>query len=95
MTKGGVMDAKNRNIIKFLCIAGVTLTFVLISVLLYQFIRIGNQNKEKERLDSHLMEITEQTENYSALVEDMSDMDFLEDYARESGWAQNGDIKFN
>ena len=57
------MEARNKNIVKFLCIAGVTLTFILVSVLLYQFIRIGNQNKEKERLDSHLMEITEQTEN--------------------------------
>lgn len=92
--KGGVMEARNKNIVKFLCIAGVTLTFILVSVLLYQFIRIGNQNKEKERLDSHLMEITEQTENYKAKVEDMSSMDYLEDYAREFGWTQNGDIKF-
>lgn len=88
------MEARNKNIVKFLCIAGVTLTFILVSVLLYQFIRIGNQNKEKERLDSHLMEITEQTENYKAKVEDMSSMDYLEDYAREFGWTQNGDIKF-
>ena len=89
------MDAKNRNMVKFLCVAGVTLTFILISVLLYQFVRIGNQNKEKERLDTRLLEITEQTENYKAKVEDMSSMDYLEDYAREYGWAQNGDIKFN
>ena len=88
------MEARNKNIVKFLCIAGVTLTFILVSVLLYQFIRIGNQNKEKERLDSRLMEITEQTENYKAKVEDMSSMDYLEDYAREFGWTQNGDIKF-
>lgn len=89
------MDYRQKNIIRFLCIAGVTLTFILVVVLLYQFIRIGNQNKELDRLQGQLLQVTKQTEDYENKVQDIQDINFLEDYARESGWAQNGDIKFN
>lgn len=88
------MDIKQKNVLKWLCVAGVTLTFILVSVLLYQFIRIGNLSKEKEKLDSQLLQVTDQTEDYQNKVDEMNDYGFLEDYARESGWAQNGDIKF-
>ncbi len=88
------MEISKKNVIKWLCVAGVTLTFVLVSVLFYQFVRIGNLSKEKARLDAKLMEITEQADNYQTQVENMQDYNYLEDYARESGWAQNGDIKF-
>jgi cell division protein FtsL len=89
------MDYKQKNIIRFLCIAGVTLTFILVVVLLYQFIKIGNQNKELNRLEGQLLQVTQQTEDYDSIVQNMQDVNYLEDYARESGWAQNGDIKFN
>ncbi len=88
------MEIKQKSVIKWLCVAGVTLLFILISVLLYQFIRIGNLSKEKERLDNKLLQVTDQTESYQNKVDDMNDYGFLEDYARESGWALNGDIKF-
>lgn len=88
------MEISKKNVIKWLCVAGVTLTFVLVSVLFYQFVRIGNLSKEKARLDAKLVEITEQADNYQTQVENMQDYNYLEDYARESGWAQNGDIKF-
>ena len=88
------MEISKKNVIKWLCVAGVTLTFVLISVLFYQFVRIGNLSKEKARLDAKLIEITEQADNYQTQVDNMQDYGYLEDYARESGWAQNGDIKF-
>lgn len=88
------MEISKKNVIKWLCVAGVTLTFVLVSVLFYQFVRIGNLSKEKARLDAKLTEITEQADNYQTQVDNMQDYGYLEDYARESGWAQNGDIKF-
>lgn len=89
------MEYRQKNVIRLLCVIGVTLTFVLVCVLLYQFIRIGNQNKEKARLDNVAIQLSEQIDKYSTSVKDMQDVNFLEDYARESGWSQNGDIKFN
>ena len=88
------MEISKANVIRWLCVAGVTLTFVLVSVLFYQFVRIGNLSREKARLDAKLVEIVEQADNYQTQVENMQDYNYLEDYARESGWAQNGDIKF-
>ena len=89
------MEYRQKNVIRLLCVVGVTLTFVLVSVLLYQFIKIGNQNKEKKKLDNVALELSQKIDKYSTSVKDIQDVNFLEDYAREAGWAQNGDIRFN
>lgn len=88
------MDMKQKNIVRFLCISAVTLTFILLSVLIYQFARIGRLSSEKSKLNNAIVEISEQIDDYQRQVDNMEDMNFLEDYARESGWAQRGDIKF-
>lgn len=88
------MDTKQKKLVRWLTIGFVTLTFVLVCVLFYQFLSIGNLNREQDRLDNYLLSLNDQTQDYEDVVDKMKDYNFLEDYARDNGWSTNGNIHF-
>lgn len=70
----------------------VTAIFVLLVVLVIQFVKIGNLRRKENDLTSSYNSLTGRIRDYENQLPDLEDRDnFLAQYAHEHNWGKAGD----
>lgn len=72
-------------------VAGVLIIFVLLIMLIYQFVRIGYLSSEKKRLADEIEQTEQRIEDKESMLDVYSSKGYLEYLARTYGYRFPGD----
>ena len=84
---------KNEKTVKIISVICAVVSFVLVCVLIFQFVKIGNLQKMEEELTKHLNALEQQIVDENNYIQSN---EYLEDYAREVlGWGKENEMYFS
>ena len=87
---------KNEKTVKIISVICAVVSFVLVCVLIFQFVKIGNLQKKEEELTKHLNALEQQIVDYTNENNYIQSNEYLEDYAREVlGWGKENEMYFS
>ncbi|MBQ2864271.1 MAG: septum formation initiator family protein [Clostridia bacterium] len=87
---------KNEKTVKIISVICAVVSFVLVCVLIFQFVKIGNLQKKEEELTKHLNALEQQIVEYTNENNYIQSNEYLEDYAREVlGWGKENEMYFS
>ena len=86
---------RKEKVVKLISIICAVLTFALVCVLVFQFVKISNLKKKEQELNSSLKTLEQQIVDYTNQSDYINSAEFLEDYAREVlGWGKDNEMYF-
>ena len=87
---------KSDKTVKIISVICAVLSFVLVCVLIFQFVKFGNLQKKEEELTKHLNALEQQIVEYTNENNYIQSNEYLEDYAREVlGWGKENEMYFS
>lgn len=87
---------KNEKTVKIISVICAVVSFALVCVLIFQFVKIGNLQKKEEELTKHLNALEQQIVEYTNENNYIQSNEYLEDYAREVlGWGKENEMYFS
>lgn len=82
--------------VKLISVICAVVSFVLVCVLLFQFVKISNLQQKEKELTHNLQSLEQQIMEYTNEKNYTSSNEYLEDYAREVlGWGKENEMYFN
>ena len=82
--------------VKLISVICAVVSFVLVCVLLFQFVKISNLQQKEKELTQNLQSLEQQIMEYTNEQNYTSSNEYLEDYAREVlGWGKENEMYFN
>lgn len=82
--------------VKLISVICAVVSFVLVCVLLFQFVKISNLQQKEKELTQNLQSLEQQIMEYTNEKNYTSSNEYLEDYAREVlGWGKENEMYFN
>lgn len=88
-------NEKQVKVAKLVTIAVVAILFLLVSTLIFQFVKINHLKNSQQDLQNQLTQLEQNIIYYSSENGYLESSEFVEDYAREVlGYGLNGETRF-
>ena len=90
-----MQNERKLKLLKSVSITVVTVLFLLVTVLVLQFVQFKILKTSEQQLQTQLNQLEEDIINYSSENEYLASDEFVEDYAREAlGYGISGNTRF-